>query len=148
MYIYPKVIPQTPVSIPNNPTAEQRHEMLYKSLVDAGRPEDYENIVELLSPLRDITHYITPGEFKGIKVGIIGGGMAGMAAAFELRKLGYDITVIEPITERVGGRVYTYYFNKDKTLYGEFGAMRIPVSHETAWHYINLFKLNTEPLLI
>ncbi|TAH72893.1 MAG: amine oxidase, partial [Anaerolineaceae bacterium] len=29
--------------------------------------------------------------------------------------------------------------------YGEFGAARIPISHETTWHYINMLGINTEP---
>jgi monoamine oxidase len=70
-----------------------------------------------------------------------------MSAAFELRKLGYVITIFDPITERIGGRVYTYYFDKEKRFHGELGAMRIPVSHETTWHYINLFNLNTQPFI-
>lgn len=147
MYIKPPLGTQLPAALPDNPTDEQRHEMLRASLNRVGRPEDYENIVSLISPPPDITLYVNPGEFKTSKVGIVGGGLAGMSAAFELRKLGYDITVFEPITERVGGRVYTHYFDKEKKLYGELGAMRIPISHEAVWHYINLFKLNTEQFI-
>lgn len=147
MYIHSKVLRQFPTLSSNSPTDTQRHEILYNSLIKAGRPEDYDNIVSLLSPPPDITRYASPGEFKNIKVGIIGGGLSGMSAAFELRNLGFDITIFEPITDRVGGRVYTYYFDNDKRLYGELGAMRIPVAHETTWRYINLFKLNTEPFV-
>ncbi|MDP4146025.1 MAG: FAD-dependent oxidoreductase, partial [Bacillota bacterium] len=70
-----------------------------------------------------------------------------LSAAFELRKLGFNITVLDALEDRVGGRVYTYYFDKEKTLYGEFGPMRIPVTHETVWHYLNLFKLPTRPFI-
>lgn len=126
-----------------NPTDSQRHSILMNALKRAGRLEDYENIIKILSPLPDITNYGSPGEYKKVKVGIIGGGLAGLSSAFELRKLGFDITLFEASDDRIGGRVYTCYFDKDKGLYGEFGAMRIPVSHEITWHYINLFKLNT-----
>lgn len=143
----PKTSAQFPALPPKNPTDSQRHKMLLNSLTKADRPEDYENIVQLLSPPKDITRYGNPGEFKDMKVGIIGGGLAGMSTAFELRKLGYNITVFEPHTERIGGRIYTHYFDKDKRLYAEFGARRIPASHETVWHYINLFKLDTEPII-
>lgn len=78
------------------------------------------------------------------KVGIIGAGIAGLTAAFELRRFGFDITVIEA-TERVGGRVYTYYFDRDKKLYGELGAMRVPISHKYTMHYIKKFGLEIEP---
>jgi monoamine oxidase len=126
-----------------NPTDEQRHEMLRNSLDNAGRPEDYDYILRLLSPEPDITTYASPGELRGVKIGIIGGGLAGMTAAYELRKLGADITVLEASKDRIGGRVYTYYFDSEGRYYGEFGAMRIPVTHEATWHYINLFGLNT-----
>lgn len=134
---------QTPLTHVMNPTDLQRHEMLMNSLNNAGRPEDYDYIIQSLSPPSDITNYALPGELKGIKIGIIGGGLAGMAAAYELRKLGADITVLEASKGRVGGRVYTFYFDPEGKYYGEFGAVRIPVSHETVWHYINLFGLNT-----
>lgn len=147
MYPYPKTLPQNPAANPYSPTDEQRHAMLKASLGRVGRIEDYENIISLLSPPQNITRIVNPGEFKGKKVGIIGAGLAGLSAAFELRKLGFDITVFEPRTESLGGRVYTYYFDKEKKLYGELGAGRIPVSHETVWHYINLFKLDTLPIV-
>ncbi len=135
-----------PYKQPPNPTDKQRHTLLKDALDNADRPEDYENIINALSPPPNILNYAYPGELKGIKVGIIGGGLAGMSAAFELRKLGCDITIFDA-EDRIGGRVYTYYFTKDKKLYSELGAMRIPISHETTWHYINLFRLNTSPFI-
>ncbi|QNU68562.1 FAD-dependent oxidoreductase [Ruminiclostridium herbifermentans] len=136
-------IPRPPQ--PDNPTDEERSKMSYYALYRTCHTEDFHNITEALSPPKSITLLANPGEFKGKKVGIIGGGLAGMSSAFELRKLGFDITIFEASDKRIGGRVYTYYFDKDKKLYGELGPMRIPVNHETVWHYINLFKLNTRP---
>jgi monoamine oxidase len=132
---------------PNNPTDEERYKMLKITLEKVRRMEDFDNIVELLSPPRDITTIIEPGSCKGIKVGIIGGGVAGLASAFELRKAGFDITIFETEENRIGGRIYTHYFDKDKRLYGELGAMRLPVDHETTWHYINTFGLKTRPFI-
>ena len=137
----------TPPPQPNNPTNQERYTMARYALTEVGRPEDFPYIIGLLSPPADITSIAPPGQFKGVKVGIIGGGLAGLSAAFELRKLGFDITVLEALQDRIGGRVYTYYFNREKTLYGEFGSMRIPVTHETVWHYINLFGLPTSPFI-
>ena len=91
---------------PSNPTDEERHKMLKMTLEEANRIEDYENLVELLSPPKDITTIRLPGSCKGIKVGIIGGGLAGLSSAFELRKLGFDITIFEMQEDRIGGRVY------------------------------------------
>jgi monoamine oxidase len=131
-----------------NPTYEQRQEMIKNSLETADRPEDYEYMTRLLSPPPDITNYAQPGELKGVKIGVIGGGLAGLSAAFELRKLGADITVLDSNDRRIGGRVYTYYFDSSGKYYNEFGAQRVPVTHETTWHYIDLFGLNTRPLSV
>lgn len=134
---------QVPYQV-DNPTDEQRHEMLRYLLAVDGRSEDYENIIKLLSPPPDITTICPQGYGKNIKVAVIGAGEAGLSAAFELRKTGCDITIFEANT-RIGGRIYTHYFDRDKKYFGELGAMRISPSHEATWHYINLFKLSTSP---
>lgn len=132
-----------PIHPVTNPTDKERRMILLSTLESVERPEDFEYIIKYLSPPPDITSILAVGGMRGVKIGIIGGGVAGMAAAFELRKLGADITILEASEDRIGGRIYTYYFDKSGKLYAEFGAMRIPVSHETTWHYINLFQLNT-----
>jgi len=132
-----------PINPVTNPTDEERHMILRNNLESVDRPEDFAYILKNLSPPPDITTIIPAGGMRGVKIGIIGGGVAGMSAAFELRKLGADITVLEASDDRIGGRIYTHYFDKQGKLYAEFGAMRIPVSHETTWHYINLFRLQT-----
>lgn len=129
-----------------NPTDEQRHKLLQDSLIRFKRPEDYQNILELLSPPYDIYQYARPMSLKKSSIGIIGAGLAGLAAAYELRKLGSNITVFDAEENRIGGRIYTSYFDNSQQFFAELGAMRIPVSHETTWHYINLFNLNTESL--
>ncbi|MDF2700252.1 MAG: amine oxidase, partial [Haloplasmataceae bacterium] len=130
-----------------NPTDDQRHEILKNLLIKDGRLVDFENIINLLKPPPDITEYILPGKLKGVKIGIIGGGLSGLSSAFELRKTGADITIFDALDDRIGGRVYTHYFDEDKKYYGELGPIRIPISHETTWHYINKFKLNTIPFI-
>ncbi|MDP4147241.1 MAG: NAD(P)-binding protein, partial [Bacillota bacterium] len=109
---------------PDNPKDSDRYTLAYYALSEKKRLEDLYIIRQLMSPPPDIANYARHGEFKGLKVGIIGGGLAGLSAAFELRKLGFNITVLDALEDRVGGRVYTYYFDKEKTLYGEFGPMR------------------------
>jgi monoamine oxidase len=47
-----------------------------------------------------------PGSGKGVKVVVLGGGIAGLVAGYELRELGYDCTVLEA-RERPGGRNWT-----------------------------------------
>jgi monoamine oxidase len=132
---------------PLSPNAAQRRVLEMNALLRNRHPEDFQNISSILAPPVDISNIVAAGSCRGKKVGIIGGGLAGMAAAFELRKAGFDITVFEANPERIGGRIYTYYFDQGKKLHGELGAMRLPVGHETVWHYIDLFKLNTRPFI-
>src|ERR1700732_186273 len=46
------------------------------------------------------------GSGKGVKVVVLGGGIGGLVSAYELKKLGYDVTVLEA-RERPGGRNWT-----------------------------------------
>lgn len=128
----------------DNPTNEDRYIQLKYLLNLEGRPEDFDNIVKLLSPPPDILTITPKCSGKNVKIAVIGAGEAGLSSAFELRKIGCDITIFEA-SQRIGGRVFTWYFDSNKRYYGELGAMRIGVSHETTWHYINLFKLDTSP---
>ncbi len=139
-------MPIVPIQ-PCNPTATDRYDLMKFALAIEDRPEDFDNIVELLSPPPDITTILPPGSCKNIRVAVIGGGLAGLSTAFELRKLGFDITIFEAEEKRIGGRIYTYFFDKQRDLYGELGAMRFSVSHETTWHYINTFNLNSRPFV-
>ena len=70
-----------------NPSNIYRHNLLIKNLSQYNRATDYDNIIKLLSPPVDISTISLPEETKKIKIGIIGGGLSGMAAAFELRKV-------------------------------------------------------------
>lgn len=130
----------------DNPSDDERYNMLEYILKDQKRVDDINNIVELMSPPTDITNICQSGYGKDIKVAIIGAGEAGLAAAVELRKIGCDITLFEA-SQRIGGKVYTYYFDRKNNKYGELGEISIPVSHYTTWHYINLFNLETRPFV-
>ena len=46
------------------------------------------------------------GSGKGVKVVVLGGGIGGLVSAYELKKLGYEVTVLEA-RERPGGRIWT-----------------------------------------
>jgi monoamine oxidase len=61
--------------------------------------------LDLLAPARAST-FAPTGMVHGTKVVILGAGVAGLCAAYELGKLGYDCTVLEA-RERAGGRVWT-----------------------------------------
>lgn len=132
---------------PDNPTEEDRYLLLKHALTQKGWPQDMRAILDRMAPPLPITSVARPGSGRGLRVGVIGGGIAGLSAAYELRKLGFDITIFDALTDRIGGRVYTYYFGSTAGLYGEFGPMRIPVSHEAVWHYIREFGLRTIPFI-
>lgn len=76
------------------------------------------------------------------KVTILGAGMAGLCAAYELSKLGHVVEIIEA-TNRVGGRVWTHKFESSGQ-YGELGAMRIPDNHDYTHHYIGVAGLTKQ----
>ncbi|MGZ5225091.1 MAG: flavin monoamine oxidase family protein, partial [Burkholderiales bacterium] len=80
-----------------------------------------------------------PNSSKPLHVIVVGAGLAGLCAAYELERRGHTVTILEADTRHVGGRVRTLRF--DNGLYGEAGAMRIPQRHETTRHYVNAFGL-------
>lgn len=84
------------------------------------------------------------GAPKGVIV--IGAGMAGLVAAFELARQGHQPLVLEA-QNRVGGRVYTMR-SFAPGLYGEAGAMRIPRVHDLTIAYCDLFGLELRPFLM
>ena len=70
------------------------------------------------------------------KITILGAGIAGLVAAYELERLGHEVEIIEA-SDRIGGRIWTHRFGDGENVaYGELGAMRIPSEHDYALHYI------------
>jgi monoamine oxidase len=78
------------------------------------------------------------------KVLVLGAGLAGLVAAYELSKLGHDVTVLEART-RPGGRVHTLREPFSDGLYAEAGAARIPDDHDLTHKYVKEFALPLEP---
>ncbi len=78
------------------------------------------------------------------QVFILGAGIAGLVAAYELTRLGHSCEVIEAST-RPGGRIFTHRFSSKQ--YGELGAMRIPASHDYTRHYISELRLTLRPFI-
>lgn len=88
------------------------------------------------SLLEDVRHLHSPFPLE-TPVTILGGGIAGLVAAYELEQLGCQVEILEG-SNRIGGRVWTRRFGAGAdTPYGEFGAMRIPQEHDLVRHYIN-----------
>jgi hypothetical protein len=73
------------------------------------------------------------------KVCIIGGGIAGLTAAYELSRIARKykkptkISVFER-SARIGGRILTHHFRGN--IYSELGPMRLPAYHKIFRHYI------------
>ncbi|HTN14676.1 MAG TPA: flavin monoamine oxidase family protein [Sphingomonadaceae bacterium] len=100
------------------------------------------------------------GARSGATVLVLGAGLAGMLAAFELTKAGYKVQVLE-YQDRPGGRNYsvrggdkivevgggtqTVGFTGDNYL--NPGPWRIPHHHRTLLHYCKAFGVELEPFI-
>lgn len=71
---------------------------------------------------------------------VLGAGLAGLAAAYELKRAGIGVTVLEA-RSRPGGRVRTYRDPFADGLYAEMGAEYVDASDEYAHRYCTEFDL-------
>jgi monoamine oxidase len=100
------------------------------------------------------------GSGKGKKVVILGAGLAGMTAAYELGKLGYQIEILEArnfaggrcqtarkgfALQELGGEPQTCRF--DEGLYINHGPWRIPLDHQSTLHYTREFDIPLEVMV-
>jgi len=79
------------------------------------------------------------------KIIIIGAGMAGLSAGYELTQAGHDVTILEARTY-CGGRVHTIREPFSDGQYAEAGAARIPDNHDLTLKYVKLFDVPLEPM--
>jgi len=79
---------------------------------------------------------------KPKKVIIVGAGLAGLSAGYELLQAGHDVQILEA-QHRIGGRIYTLREPFAEGLYAEAGAMRIPRAHKITMAYVEKFGLQT-----
>ena len=98
------------------------------------------------------------GTPRGSSVLILGSGLAGMVAAYELRKAGYKVQILE-YQNRPGGRNWSLYGGDSYTELGGFrqdvqfdkgqyfnpGPWRIPHHHQGVLHYCKLLGVKLEP---
>ncbi|MFF4955391.1 flavin monoamine oxidase family protein [Streptomyces chattanoogensis] len=84
-----------------------------------------------------------PAGRAGTPVAVVGAGMAGLTAAYELMRLGLRPVLYE--VERIGGRMRSVPFPADPDRVADMGAMRFPVSSRALFHYIGLLGLSTRP---
>jgi monoamine oxidase len=99
-----------------------------------------------LTPLRGwsftpqaLPHAVSPG-----KVLVVGAGLAGLVAGYELTEAGHDVTILEAQL-RPGGRVQTIRDPFSDGLHAEAGAARIPDNHDLTLHYVKHFGLTLVP---
>ncbi len=78
------------------------------------------------------------------KIIVVGAGLAGLSAAYELSQAGHDVTVLEAQL-RPGGRVCTLRAPFSDGLYAEVGAMHIPETHNLTLRYAQFFNLPLDP---
>jgi len=78
------------------------------------------------------------------RVVIIGAGLSGLAAAYELVAAGVDVTLLEA-QSRPGGRVRTLRGRFADDLYCEAGAAQVFDNHATTMHYAQDFGLTLDP---
>jgi monoamine oxidase len=100
------------------------------------------------------------GDAKGATVLILGAGMAGMSAAYELRNAGYRVQILE-YNDRPGGRNWSLYGGDTYTELGGFtqkvefapglylnpGPWRIPHHHYALVDYCRRLKVALEPFV-
>jgi monoamine oxidase len=102
------------------------------------------------------TKFELSGRVSGVRVLVLGGGLAGLTAAYELGKVGYDCRVLEA-RARPGGRVFTVRRGTvseedgpgqtatfDDGLYFNAGPMRISHHHDTTLAYCRELQVPVE----
>ena len=100
---------------------------------------------------------LPPESGKGVKIVILGAGIAGLTAGYELRKAGYEVTILEA-RDRVGGRNWTIRHATrvklnhvseqrctfDDGLYFNAGPARIPSHHQAVLSYCREFGVELQ----
>jgi len=89
---------------------------------------------------RKIIVHGLPKATKKKKIIIVGAGVSGLCAGYELRRAGYEVIILEA-SQRVGGRVETWRQPFTDPLHTEAGAMRIPKTQKLIHAYLDHFKM-------
>ncbi len=83
-------------------------------------------------------------EGQSVDVIVVGAGLSGLVAAYELVRAGYNVKVLEARNE-AGGRARTLREPFDDGLIAEAGAARVPPDHDRTLGYIDHFGIETSP---
>lgn len=84
-----------------------------------------------------------PAERHGAPVAVIGAGVAGIVAAYELMKLGLRPVLYE--SGQLGGRLRSQTFEGTDGVIAELGGMRFPASSTAFWRYVDRLGLDSAP---
>jgi monoamine oxidase len=82
------------------------------------------------------------GKHDGVKIAIVGGGMAGLRCAYVLQKAGITAQVYEA-DKRTGGRMYSRQEDFGTGLWAEFGGEFLDSDHDDMFDLVSEFKLET-----
>jgi monoamine oxidase len=139
-----------------------RRELLTRIGVAAGSVAMYQAMTQLGHAAG--TNFAGPPNLSGAKPGtsvlVLGAGLAGMLAAYELRRAGYSVRILE-YQNRSGGRNFTLrggdtltelggYSQKVEFAAGNYinpGPWRIPYHHRAILHYCRAFGVALEPFI-
>lgn len=84
---------------------------------------------------------VLPQQRHGTEVAVIGAGVAGVVAAYELMKMGLKPVIYE--AGSIGGRLRTASFEAAPEVVADLGGMRFPTSGRAFYHYVDLLGLET-----
>jgi monoamine oxidase len=145
---------------PNLP--QTRRQLLGRIGIAAGSIAMYQAMTRLGHAAG--TDFSSPPALNGAKPGtsviVLGAGLSGMLAAYELRRAGYSVRVLE-YQNRSGGRNFTLrggdtltelggYTQKCEFSPGNYinpGPWRIPYHHQAILHYCRAFGVALEPFI-
>ena len=126
--------------------SEMAEEAASDELVEEGAPPPAPGLPLSEETLETPAEGLEPRPGPRKRVIIMGAGMSGLVAAFELIRQGHEPVILEA-QNRVGGRVYTLR-DFAPGLYAEAGAMRIPRAHNLTLEYCRLFDLELRPFVM
>lgn len=86
-----------------------------------------------------------PPAYRPLRVVVVGAGLSGLVAAYELVRAGHNVLLLEA-RDRVGGRVLTLRDSFTPGHSAEAGAARIPPEHDLTLGYARHFGLELDPL--
>ncbi len=139
-----------------------RRQILTRIGIAAGSVAMYQAMTRLGHA--QATDFAGPPNLSGAPAGatvlVLGAGLAGMLAAYELRRAGYSVRILE-YQNRSGGRNFTLRGGDTLTELGGAtqtvgfapgnyinpGPWRIPFHHQTILHYCRVFGVALEPFI-